>query len=376
MARPRKKGSDIPNLYVDARPSGTYFKYRDPRTGKRHSIGKVRALAEKRARSLNAIIYAQLADQKTDNIAAGITSIRFSEWVPEYLSIQSERFEMGEIAIRTLKDRGQRCRKLVKDFDGLPLTMITTRRISDLLDSYRKRGKNRMAASTRTLLIDIFKEAMSKGFFPADKPNPAFVTKAPKVVVQRSRLTLDRLNQIRPHLSAYRHKWALNAVLLALVTGQRVSDIRKMRFSDIVKIDGKSYLEITQEKTKARLRLDIDIRLDAIGLSIRDVISLCRDSVISPYLLHHSRVIARGSPKNMIRLKSITQVFAECRDLVGIEWEGTPASFHELRSLSERLYRKQGIDTMRLLGHKHQSMTDTYSDSRGSEWVTVTREVV
>lgn len=43
-----------------------------------------------------------------------------------------------------------------------------------------------------------------------------------------------------------------------------------------------------------------------------------------------------------------------------------PASaLHECRSLSERLYREQGIDTKTLLGHKHQSMTDAYNDDRG-----------
>ncbi|MCP0941511.1 integrase, partial [Klebsiella pneumoniae] len=47
---------------------------------------------------------------------------------------------------------------------------------------------------------------------------------------------------------------------------------------------------------------------------------------------------------------------------------GTPPSFHEQRSLSERLYREQGIDTQILLGHTSKTMTDRYNDSRGKEW--------
>lgn len=35
------------------------------------------------------------------------------------------------------------------------------------------------------------------------------------------------------------------------------------------------------------------------------------------------------------------------------------------RSLSERLYRAQWINTMQLLGHKSQAMTDMYNDDRG-----------
>lgn len=46
----------------------------------------------------------------------------------------------------------------------------------------------------------------------------------------------------------------------------------------------------------------------------------------------------------------------------------TPTTFHEQRSLSERLYRAQGIDTKILLGHKTQSTTDRYNDDRGKEW--------
>ena len=47
--------------------------------------------------------------------------------------------------------------------------------------------------------------------------------------------------------------------------------------------------------------------------------------------------------------------------------EGDPPSLHECRSLAERLYRQQGINTQTLLGHKHQRMTDLYNDDRGLE---------
>ena len=61
----------------------------------------------------------------------------------------------------------------------------------------------------------------------------------------------------------------------------------------------------------------------------------------------------------------------QCAKRVLIE---TRDCFNECRSLSERLYRSQGINTMRLLGHKHQAMTDMYNDDRGlsrGEWKTV-----
>jgi hypothetical protein len=50
--------------------------------------------------------------------------------------------------------------------------------------------------------------------------------------------------------------------------------------------------------------------------------------------------------------------------------DGTPATFHEQRSLAERLYEAQGIDTKNL-GHKSQirqldiTMTDTMIAVKG-----------
>lgn len=64
--------------------------------------------------------------------------------------------------------------------------------------------------------------------------------------------------------------------------------------------------------------------------------------------------------------------FSKARDKAEIDWrEGTPATFHEQRSLSERLYKEQGIDTQKLLGHKSQQQTDRYNDDRGKDWTTI-----
>ncbi len=54
---------------------------------------------------------------------------------------------------------------------------------------------------------------------------------------------------------------------------------------------------------------------------------------------------------------NLSDYFAKARDLAGIIPPAgkTPPTFHEQRSLSERLYRAQGIDTKTLLGHKVQA---------------------
>lgn len=74
-------------------------------------------------------------------------------------------------------------------------------------------------------------------------------------------------------------------------------------------------------------------------------------------------------------MASLSARFEEAREAaLPVFASGHPPSLHECRSLSERLYRKQGINTMVLLGHRHQSMTDMYNDDRGlthGEWRTL-----
>lgn len=66
---------------------------------------------------------------------------------------------------------------------------------------------------------------------------------------------------------------------------------------------------------------------------------------------------------------TLTVAFSKARDEVEYNREanGTPPSFHEQRSLLERLYRTQGIDTQ-VLGHSSKTITDRYNDLRGKEW--------
>lgn len=120
-------------------------------------------------------------------------------------------------------------------------------------------------------------------------------------------------------------------------------------------------------KTGMRLALPLTLRCDAIGITLKEVIDGCRDRILSPYLIHSRH---QKQPKPMSK-DNLSDYFAKARDLAGIIPPAgkTPPTFHEQRSLSERLYRAQGIDTKTLLGHKVQATTDRYNDTRGQEWV-------
>ena len=75
-----------------------------------------------------------------------------------------------------------------------------------------------------------------------------------------------------------------------------------------------------------------------------------------------------GQPVQYWRLN---QDFSQLGDTIFPKkyWEDyKPPSFFEIRSLAERLYRDQGVNTQILLGHKYRSTTDLYNDLRGREW--------
>lgn len=80
----------------------------------------------------------------------------------------------------------------------------------------------------------------------------------------------------------------------------------------------------------------------------------------------------KQTEETQVSANTLTTAFKKAREKCGIKWEpGTAPTFHEQRSLSERLYREQGLDTQKLLGHKSRKMTDRYNDDRGKDWIIV-----
>ena len=137
------------------------------------------------------------------------------------------------------------------------------------------------------------------------------------------------------------HKYPGNAMLLAVVTG-------------------------------TRLAIPLSLWCQALNISLRDVTAGCRDLYVSKYLVHYTRSTSQSQPGGQVTANTLTTNFKKARDKTDIDWgEGTPATFHEMRSLSERLYREQGINTKNLLGHKNQQQADKYHDDRGKNWIKV-----
>lgn len=141
-----------------------------------------------------------------------------------------------------------------------------------------------------------------------------------------------------------------------------------MKFRDI----WDDHLHVIQQKTGTRLAIPLSLRCQALNISLRDVIAGCRDLYVSKYLVHYTRNTSQSQPGGQVTANTLTTNFKKARDKTDIDWgEGTPATFHEMRSLSECLYRQQGINTKNLLSHKNQQQTDKYHDDRGKDWIKV-----
>lgn len=120
--------------------------------------------------------------------------------------------------------------------------------------------------------------------------------------------------------------------------------------------------------------LPLELRLDAVGWTLGDVVKQCRATgVLSRHLIHQTGRYGNSPPGAKIWKDRLSRRFSEAVTALDRDWgDSDPPTFHEIRSLSERLYSLQGdVNTQELLGHKDPRMTAVYHDTRGSEWVRV-----
>ncbi|WBM69165.1 site-specific integrase [Buttiauxella sp. WJP83] len=370
MARPRKYNVNIPGLscYTDARTKKVYWRYKHPVTGKFHGLGD----NEEEARGIAVEANTRLAEQKMkqlfsirEKISTKLgMSITVTSWLDSYMKYQNERLSSGEIKLNTFKQKSAPVEVFRKECGAMELQSVGARDIAAIIEQYKERGQRRMAQVVRMVLVDVYKEAQHAGEVEPGY-NPAMATRKPINKVQRERFSIDEWRVIFDAAESSQN-YVQNSMLLAVVTGQRLGDISRMKFSDV----WDDYLHVEQEKTGMKLAIPLSLRCNELDITLREVIARCRDMIISPHILHIHHTTGKAKRGGPVSSASITTSFSRVRDRCGLEWkEGTPPTFHEQRSLSERLYRAQGIDTQKLLGHKNQEMTDRYNDDRGKDWV-------
>ncbi|GFM84995.1 hypothetical protein PSCICO_03940 [Pseudomonas cichorii] len=274
-------------------------------------------------------------------------------WAVEYTQLIATR----DLKPKTLKDRFAHTAKLISLLGG-PDRPVASIRPVDMAKAIRQvwdSGREHLALRLYIEADDMFSEAIVAGYAGM---NPVPHIKRPRPNVRRARLTIEQFRAIRKRSVREGRQWLVNAIDLALVSGLRIGDIVRLRSSHIV--DG--YLLVAQQKTGVRQAIPLDLRLSSERLSLGKIISRCSAGKAEGSLL-----ISRNDGKPYCK-RYLTTAFSTDRNMalpLSTWWDGKkPATFHEIRSLCQRLYREQGLDTRELLGHKRQSTTDLYNDDR------------
>lgn len=344
--RPRNAANkSLPqNLYFDARRST--YRYRRPTDGKWFQFGTDRIKAIDAAKQLN-LEFMRGADLVGSVLSTNSQS--FAGFLDRY---EKEVLPPRELAKGTLQLYAVHFRRFRKQFEDKAIDQITIRMIAEMLDELTPRTANQC----RALLIDIFNHAAAKGLCP-DNPAASTINRIEKK--QRKRHTVEGLKAIREKSPA----WLRNAIDLALITAQRRTDILDMRFDGVR--DG--FLYVVQKKTaKASDAAWIRFQVTA---ELQEVITRCRDNVVSPYLVHRKpdRLKQKQAQTKdhwtKIEERYLTRGFKEAREAAGCYagWkEEEMPGFHEVRALSLHLYQKAGKDGQKIAGHATENMTKNY----------------
>ncbi len=358
--RPVRYDANLPRN-LTYRKRDRLYSWRNPTTGQEISLGRIdrKDAVAQAIEANNYIDQNYLPSSLLDRIKDAPT-FTVSAWLERYEVILERR----ELKPNTMKVRRNQIATINDEFGRTPLSSVSTKDISNFLESYILCDKKSMAAGLRSVLLDIFREAIVEGHI---ERNPAEPTRTPTPKVKRERLLLEHFLVIRE--AALTHsEWLPNACDLALVTGQRREDISLFRFSDVKE----DRLFVTQEKTGHKLALPLDLKLEAVGLILGEVIERCRVNNPSDFMLY-SPVRRGGRKPGPLTPDGLTQAFADVRDATALKFGPNPPPYHEIRSLASRLYEKErGEDfAQRLLGHKNLTMTKKYLDARGAEYVMV-----
>lgn len=347
------------NLYQNAEG---YLWFRNPTTKKSTGLGRDFAEAVKKVKRANLELARRAEEQNLLTLTGD---------GPKTLEQHCKDYEKEYAADRkpnTIKNYKSQIKAIIKDERSKkPIDQFTPKDAADLIKKAELDRGAAMATTIRTRLKDIFRDAITHGLVEAGK-NPVESVRKPKAEVKRSRMTEAEFWDIYKNAE---HSWLKNALLLALLTGQRVSDIRTVRFDDVR--DGFVWIDQIKKNGKTKIKIPLDVSLGAH--SVASVVSQCRDDVVSRFLIHFQGGRYASMRGKAVSYETLNAAFIAAREKAEIETASglTPTTFHEIRSLSARLHAKaNGEDfAQALLGHGSKAMTDLYIDLRGQQWVEV-----
>lgn len=360
--RRRSRGKpQIPNLYEQR----GYYTYRNPITKDSFGIGRDGRRAARIALECNARIAKQLGDSDIVERIVGDRKNTVAAWETRYQQVL-ERHPMTKA---TRANYLAFSRRAIKLWGDKQIRSLTAKDVSDGIEEISAEGYPGVAKAVRQYFRLSCEEAVNQGWLDA---NPVRITRIiGKTAVKRARLTLDVFMRVYETAPT---EWLRNAMALALVSAQRREDVARAEFRDFR--DGGWWLTQASEKTDHPHRIFVPNELQPRGfpLTLGSVVAQARRTgVVSKYVVHQT--IRRG-PSGVgkpIRLGTVSRAFTDAVQALGADWgPKTPPTFHEIRSLSLRLYGDQGVNVQLLAGHSDPDTTAIYLNSRGQEYARVT----
>ena len=188
--------------------------------------------------------------------------------INECLDIYQEAMITSGISKKTIQNRISYISKIRNSIGMKRIRTIKPVDVSNMLKNIRissPHTSKRVFMESRSF----FNESLINGWIDF---NPALQIKAPIAKVTRQRMTLEDWSVMFEYAKNNGTGWAWRLLLLALLTGQRRSDLSNMKFSDVYD----NHLHVTQNKTGAKVAIPLSLRLDEVGLSIGEAIELCR----------------------------------------------------------------------------------------------------
>lgn len=244
-------------------------------------------------------------------------------------------------AMATRRDNDKELANLLKVFAHMPIDAIAPMHIREYMDIRGQVAKIR-ANREKALFSHMFNKAREWGF--TSNQNPCQGVKGYKETGRSRYITDAEFESVKAHA----HFTVVDAMDLALLTGQRPADVLKFKRTDIR--DGA--LWIVQNKTGARLGIEITGELAAVVFRINNR----QRQAVGSFLIQDEN----GQPLSQSALRSR---FDKARTTAKVDFQ-----FRDIRA-------KSATDTgdlahsQKLLAHKNRDMTEHYVRTRIGERV-------
>lgn len=332
MGRQRKGGNaDLPRFVYF---NGHSYTYQHPITGKKDGLGSDKALAVQRGHLLNHRIWG--------NDKRRLSEMRRGQASLDAVLDAFDAYRKERVGAVTYKGDHFRIEQYRKWFDKAP-SLITIDDINKHLDG----SKYDVVRQHRILLRQFFEFCRRRGAIGATAPNPGDLVETPvKAAKQRVRLTLEWYWAIYKRASA------------DLQTAMALSLITSMRRGDLVRLTKEScekpFIRYIPSKTKE----NPDPMPTACKLS-----ETHWARYVTPAILR-----AGDGPLIPRSPEWLTREFGEHSTEVTKLPSKTRPTLHEVRALSDDLYRKQGDDkdTIRQRNaHRSERTTEGYLSGHG-----------